>query len=75
MLADRIDRRLQLGIGGAILVACHLVLAGAQTSYLVAVGAVLWGLQLGIIDGLLGASVADAAPQDLRGTAFGVYYS
>ena len=74
MLADRIDRRLQLGIGGATLVACHLTLAGAQTDYLVAIGAVLWGLQLGIIDGLLGASVADAAPLDLRGTAFGVYY-
>ena len=46
----------QLGIGGATLVACHLTLAGAQTNLFVAIGAVLWGLQLGIIgDGLLGA--------------------
>ena len=74
ILADRVDRRIQLGVGAAVLAGCHLVLATADTSNLIVVGAVLWGLQLGIIDGLMGASVADTAPEDLRGTAFGVYY-
>jgi MFS family permease len=39
-----------------------------------AVGAVLWGLQMGITQGLVAAAIADAAPDDLRGTAFGIYY-
>lgn len=74
VLADHVDRRLQLGAGILVLVGCHLILGAATSSALVAVGAVLWGLQLGIIDGLLAASIADVAPDDLRGTAFGTYY-
>ena len=74
MLADRVDRRLQLGAGIAVLAACHLTLANAMTAEALLAGAILWGLQLGIIDGLLAANVADVAPDDLRGTAFGVYY-
>jgi predicted MFS family arabinose efflux permease len=37
------------------------------------IGAALWGLQLTVTQGLLSASVADAAPEHLRGTAFGIY--
>jgi len=36
-------------------------------------GAALWGLQLGVTQGLLGATIADVAPNRLRGTAFGIY--
>ena len=36
-------------------------------------GAALWGLHMGLTQGLLAALVADAAPADLRGTAFGVF--
>ena len=36
-------------------------------------GAALWGLQLGVTQGLLGATIADVAPDRLRGTAFGIY--
>ncbi|MGB9080442.1 MAG: MFS transporter, partial [Desulfuromonadaceae bacterium] len=32
-----------------------------------------WGLHMGATQGLLSALVADAAPDDLRGTAFGVF--
>jgi MFS family permease len=38
-----------------------------------ALGAALWGLQMGITQGLLSAAVADAAPERLRGTAFGIF--
>lgn len=72
-LADRFDRRLQLGIGSVILVAADLVLAGAGNLWLTALGAALWGLQMGVTQGLLSAAVADAAPEHLRGTAFGIY--
>ena len=33
----------------------------------------LWGLHLGLTQGLLSALVADAAPVQARGTAFGVF--
>ena len=36
-------------------------------------GAALWGLHMGLTQGLLSALIADAAPADLRGTAFGVF--
>ena len=73
ILADRLDRRLQLGIGTVILVGADVVLASASTIWLTALGAALWGLQLGVTQGLLGATIADVAPDRLRGTAFGIY--
>ena len=36
-------------------------------------GAVLWGLHMGASEGLLSALVADSCPEDLRGTAFGIF--
>jgi MFS family permease len=72
VLADGVNRHRQLGIGAVILVAADLVLAGASTTWMTALGAALWGLQMGITQGLLSAAVADAAPVRLRGTAFGL---
>jgi MFS family permease len=73
VLADHISRRLQLGCGAVVLMGADLVLANAHTIWSTALGATLWGLQLGITQGLLGATVADAAMERLRGTAFGIY--
>ena len=36
-------------------------------------GIVLWGLYMGLTQGVLTALVADTAPPELRGTAFGVF--
>jgi sugar phosphate permease len=55
------------------LIGADLVLLSASTVWFAAVGAALWGLQLGITQGLLGAIVADIAPDRVRGTAFGLY--
>lgn len=48
-------------------------LGGCEHRLVDALGAALWGLQLAVTQGLLGATVADAAPGRLRGTAFGIY--
>jgi len=72
-LADRIDRTALLGFGIGILVAADIVLALAAVPYVATLGVVLWGLHMGATQGLLAAMVADAAPQDLRGTAFGMF--
>jgi MFS family permease len=73
VLADRLDRRVQLGAGIAVLIIADLVLLGATSFEVTALGAMLWGLQMAVTQGLLAASVADAAPPELRGTAFGIY--
>ncbi len=72
-LSDRIDRRLVLGAGLAVLIAADLTIAfnGSLAGVLVGVG--LWGLHLGLTQGLFAALVADAAPAEARGTAFGVF--
>jgi len=37
------------------------------------IGVALWGLHMGLTQGLLSALVADTAPPELRGTAFGMF--
>jgi MFS family permease len=73
VLADRMDRRLQLEIGVGVLIAAYIVLANAGTLPTVVVGAALWGLQLAVTQGLLSAAIAEASPEHLRGRAFGFY--
>jgi MFS family permease len=72
-LSDRVPRTRLLGLGIGFLVAADLVLALAAHPFAVAVGAAFWGLHMGASQGLLAAMVADTAPADLRGTAFGVF--
>ena len=71
-LSDRIQRRHLLVVGCVVLVISDLVLAAASSVPRVMVGVGLWGLHMGITQGLLAAMVADAVPARLRGTAFGV---
>jgi MFS family permease len=73
MLSDYRSRRLQLGIGAFVLVCADVVLAFADTVLWTALGAGLWGLHLGVTQGLLGATIADIASERLRGTAYGIY--
>jgi len=72
-LADRMPRTQLLMLGCAILVVSNLVLASAHTTTVVLVGTALWGLHMGLTEGVVSAMVADAAPASLRGTAFGVF--
>jgi MFS family permease len=50
-----------------------LALAHAAGGTLLCAGVALWGLHMGLTQGLLAALVAGTAPADLRGTAFGVF--
>ena len=74
-LSDRIGRRGLLAAGAIALIAADLALAVAQDSLLLWAGVALWGLHMGLTQGLLSAMVADAAPASLRGTAFGIFYA
>jgi MFS family permease len=72
-LSDRLGRYGVLASGFALLVAADLVLACAVNIAGVMVGTALWGLHMGLTQGILASLVADAAPADLRGTAFGMF--
>src|SRR5215813_15379021 len=72
-LSDRIGRYGVLAWGFAILRAADLALALATNVAMVALGTALWGLHMGMTQGILASLVADTAPVDLRGTAFGVF--
>jgi MFS family permease len=73
VLSDRMARIPVLLTGLGLLIASDVVLAFASGITMVSAGVVLWGLHMGFTQGLLAALVADAAPPELRGTAFGVY--
>ncbi|MDD5248743.1 MAG: MFS transporter [Rhodocyclaceae bacterium] len=72
-LADRISHRRLLAGGLVVLLAADLVLAVDGGWGVVVAGVVLWGVHLGMTQGLLATMVADTAPADLRGTAFGFF--
>ena len=72
-LSDRVNRRHLLAAGLALLVLADGVLASSTHWAAVLGGVALWGMHMGITQGLLATLVAATAPEDLRGTAFGVY--
>jgi len=72
-LADRVSHRTLLVGGLAVLIAADLLLAQEQGLAVTAAGIVLWGLHMGMTQGLLATMVAGSAPAHLRGTAFGFF--
>ena len=72
VLSDRMDRHTILIVGLVLLIVADVIL-GYSTGVLgVAMGVVLWGLHMGLTQGLLATLVADTAPAELRGTAYGM---
>lgn len=72
-LSDRMSRITLLAFALLVLIAADLVLAFAPSLPVIGVGIALWGLHMAMTQGLLAALVADTAPADLRGTAFGMF--
>lgn len=72
-ISDRMPRRRLLAGGCVVLVISDLVLAHGSSVPHVMIGVVLWGLHMGMTQGLFAALVTDTAPARLRGTAFGIF--
>ncbi len=72
-MADRLSARTLLMSGLVLLAVADIVLAVATSPWITFVGAAFWGLHMAFTQGLLSKLVADTAPVDLRGTAFGVF--
>lgn len=72
-LSDRVPHIWLLAFGLLVLIAADLILAQSNHWSTVLAGVALWGIHMGMTQGLLAAMVADTAPADLRGTAFGLF--
>lgn len=72
-LADRAPRFALLALGMLVLAAADVLLARANTLSAVLAGVGLWGLHLGLTQGVLAACVAASVPAHLRGTGFGLF--
>ncbi|MEJ6024002.1 MFS transporter [Ramlibacter sp. PS4R-6] len=72
-LSDRVNRHALLAGGLVVLIVSDALLALSSTGPLLWAGIALWGLHMAMTQGLLAAMVAGNAPDDLRGTAFGVF--
>ena len=71
-LSDYMSRYTLLAMGCAVMLAADLLLAFSTGLPGVMVGIALWGVHMGLTEGLIAALVADHAPEKLRGSAFGV---
>ncbi|CBG87954.1 MFS transporter [Citrobacter rodentium] len=72
-LSDRISHRRLLQMGLVVLIVADLVLALSNSWVGIIIGVALWGLHMGMTQGLLNTMIARTAPVDLRGTAFGFF--
>jgi MFS family permease len=72
-LSDHVSHRKLLLIGLVLLVLADLVLATSAHWAVVLIGVALWGLHMGMTQGLLAVMVAETAPAHLRGTGYGFF--
>lgn len=72
-LSDRMSYRTMLQAGLLVLMAADLVLAVSTHWMGMLFGVALWGIHMGMTQGVLAAMIANTAPTNLRGTAFGIF--
>lgn len=72
-LSDRMSHTTLLILGLLVLIAADFVLASSHHWTVILAGVALWGVHMGMTQGLLSAMIAHTAPADLRGTAFGMF--
>lgn len=70
--SDRVGRRTVLIAGALVLVCAHLTLAVHAAPLYLWIGIGLWGLHLGLTQGVLSSLLTDVTPTHLRGSAFGI---
>lgn len=71
--SDKVSARAMVVVAMVSLCAADIVLAFANSLPVFFCGVALWGAHMALSQGLLAKLVADAAPETLRGTAFGLF--
>ena len=72
-LSDSMSHGKLLSSGLVVLIGADLALAYSNHWMWLWMGVTLWGLHMGMTQGLLARMVADTAPAELRGTAYGFF--
>lgn len=72
-LSDRISHKFLLALSLIVLLCTDVLLSIDSNWWVMLVGVALWGVHMGMSQGLLATMVAGVAPADLRGTAFGFF--
>ena len=72
-LSDHLSHTRLLAFGLIVLIAADLVIANSHHWSTLLFGLTLWGIHMGITQGLLAALVAATSPKDLLGTAYGFF--
>lgn len=73
-LSDSVSSHTRLLMAGmAVLILADALLAWRNNGLIFWLGVGLWGLHMALTQGLLATMIANAAPSDLRGTAFGMF--
>jgi MFS family permease len=72
-LSDSIGRGRVIAAGLLALIVADVMLALGGTTVWLGMGVIMWGLHMGLTQGLLASLVTDTSPEDLRGTAFGIF--
>jgi MFS family permease len=72
-LADSVRHSTLLAWGLVLLIGADVLLALSNSGIFFWAGVALWGLHMAMTQGLLAAMVADTAPENLRGTAYGFF--
>ena len=74
LLSDRVGRWGVLMGGLVVLIIADTVLAVSNNFYGVFFGIALWGLHMGLTQGVFSALIADTVSAPIKGTAFGIFY-
>ncbi len=72
-LSDRMSHKKLLAWGLLVLIVADVILANSTHWLTVLIGVAVWGIHMGMTQGLMATMVADTAPADLRGTAYGFF--
>lgn len=72
-LSDSMSHGRLLALGILVLIASDLLLGFAHGWLMVLVGVAVWGVHMGMTQGLLARMVADTSPKELRGSAYGFF--
>jgi MFS family permease len=75
LLSDRVDRRRVIGVGWVLYAVVYVSFARASTPHVLVPVFLVYGLYYALTEGGEKAIVADIAPPDARGLAFGWYHA
>ncbi len=73
-LSDKLGRHLMMFLGILLVIFANMFLAHGGSIYIMLIGVLLWGAELGFTQSLLAVFLADTCPTHLRGTGFGLFH-